>query len=215
MYCSYEARKVIETLDEYGMTLPDDDYISLEQDIGRFWNTHIQKIVNDVTKPKTVERFEVMGWAYYKKPVISLLTPRGGAHRTEPVDFGTDEWTSQVYRLVSSSLLLADFNMKELAILCGELPKMVTDVQALSAAISACKRQGSRSIYYLHGVIRREYQTTQGRIQEIQRQSAEPERQGWDIPEGFEKMDVIERRSLAQDWQDQLNNIAIQRALDS
>jgi hypothetical protein len=215
-YCSSETRKVLDVLDEYGLTVDRDDMLRVEQAVGRFWNTHIQKVIRDIMKNAKVERIEALGvWEYFEKPIISMLTPRGAAARTDPIEFEIDEHVEKVYNLVTSSLLLADFNMKELALLVGEIPSMAPDVITLANAITACKRQGVRSVYYLHGVVQREHQTTQGRIKEIQKQTAEAADQGWRIPDSYDKMDITERRSLADDWKDRLNSIQIAKALNA
>jgi hypothetical protein len=211
-YCSLETRKVIETIEEYGVEVPGEHYLRVEQAVGRFWNTHIQKVIKQVVTPSNVDRVD---WPWLEKPIISMLTPRGGAQRTETVDIVITEHVEQVYNLVTTSLVLADFNMTELGLLTGEVATMAPDVLTLSNAIAACKKQNNRSIYYLHGVLRRDYQTRQGRIAEIQQQTTESEDRGWRIPDNYEKMDVVERMELANDWKDRLNSIQISQSLNN
>jgi hypothetical protein len=215
-YCSSETRKVLDVLDEYGLTVDRDDMLRVEQAVGRFWNTHVQKVIRDVMKHAKMERIEEVGvWEYFQKPVLSMLTPRGAAARTDSIDFELTYHNRNVYNLVTSSLLLADFNMSELKLLTVDIPPMVSEMADLTRAIEACKRQSVRSIYYLHGVIQREYQTRQGRIKEIQKQTAEAADQGWKIPDSYDRMDITERRSLADDWKDRLNSIQIAKALNA
>jgi hypothetical protein len=216
MYCSFEARKVIDCIEDYGITVSIEDYIKIESWVGRFWNTHIQKVIKDImARGVAIDNVENTGVAtYFEKPILSILTPRGGAHRSIPVDFTITDHVTRVYDIVCTSLCLTDFNMDELRLLVCDVAPMIAETIQLSNAIEACKRTQARSVFYLHGVVRREYQTAQGRIREIQAQAAVHETQGWTVPEDFDKMDVIERKELDIDWRDKLNSITITRALN-
>lgn len=217
-YCSYEARKIINALDNYGIEIPRDQYYNIEIEIGTYWNTHIITVIEQVlsggnTEAK-LEKIGTMGWAYFVRPVRSMLTPRAVAHRTDPIHLSDDAWQVKVYDVVTTSLLLADFNLKELQLLAQEIPTLAKDAETLSKGIEAAKRQGIRNINYLAGILRREYQTAQGRIKEIQEQTAQYGK-GWEAPHGFEQMDIVERMELQSEWQDRLNSIRITQALNN
>lgn len=215
-YCSYEARKVIECVGEYGLEIPEDEYFALEVCVGRFWNTHMQQVIRQIMTggdpKKKLVRAQLAGWSYFEKPIISMLTPRGQAMRNDAIDIPTDvEWISKLYNMVTSGFLLADFNMNELKVLTIDLPTLVVDVEECSRAMAACRTANVRNVNYLAGVARREYQTRQGRIREIQETDTPA---GWEPPPDFEKVDIVERRELAALWQDQLREIEIQKALN-
>ncbi len=214
-YCSFEARKVIDTIEQYGITVDGNEYFRIEAMVGTFWNTHVIKVIGQIMKggnpDKKIAKAESIGFSYFEKPLISMLTPRGGASRATPIEVKGD-WTEQVYNLVTANLLLADFNMTELALLVEGIPRMMTEVADLSRAMAACRERNIRSIYYLHGVVQKEYATAQGRIREIQEK---PEDLGWQPDADFEKMDPVERIELLGDWRSKLEDIEITKALNS
>lgn len=213
-YCSFEARKVLDAIEQYGITIDPGEYFDVEAAVGAFWNTHIVKIIEQVMKggdaTAKIKKAEVLGWKYFEKPIISMLTPRGGASRNQPIVVQGD-WNRQVYNLVTGSLLLADFNMTELGLLVEAIPNQTTEIEELARAMQVCRDRNSRTIYYLHGIIQREYQTRQGRIKEIQERTHEVK--GFEVDPHFEKLDTIERMELAQDWREQLENIKLSQAL--
>lgn len=209
-YCSFETRKVIDAVEQYGITVDASDYAAIERIIGTFWNTHVVKIIHQVMTggdpAKKIQKAEMLGWRYFEKPILSMLSARGGAMRNEGISFVEDSWNEQVYNLVTANLLLADFNMTELALLVVQIPAMVSTAHNLSLAMQAARDRNVRTIYYLHGIIQREYQTAQGRIKEIQEQ---PESRGWEPPVNFEKLEPIERMELDQQWLDLQQKIAL------
>ena len=222
-YCSYDARQVVDHLKKHGYEVAEQDYIEIEQAVGKFWPNHIMGVIDGVLKPTSkqtteqkIDRAKTLGWAYFHKPVFSMLTPRGGAHRTESIDFATDEWTKTVYNIVTTGFVVADFTVKELALLVVEIPALLSTGESheLSYAITAAKR-GSRNIFYLNGVIRRETQTKKGKAIERQEQIETDAEKGWSAPEDFELMDVTERLTLASDWQKKQNDILISKGLNS
>ncbi len=214
-YCSYETRKVIESLNLYGVDAREEEYFDIEIEVGLFWNTHIQQVIEKVMcsagdVEKKFAKITEDGWAYFKKPVRSMLTPRGAAHRTEIVSIW--ETARPFYNAITGGFLRADFNMKELALLCVEMPPMIADSLALSNAIKASGE--NRSLYYLHGIVRREHQSRQGRIREIQNKTDQHADAGWSPDPNFDKIDIIDRLELAADWQDKLNDLQINQALN-
>jgi hypothetical protein len=218
--CSYDARKVFERLSDYGIELPRQDDFNVEMAVGEFFPNHVIGVIDDILKRgtpgnahKKMAKIAEMGWAYFNKPVWAMLSARTGALRTNSISIEHNEKNTRIYGVVTASLLLADFNMDELRILCIDLPAIIGDDAALSNAIEAAKRQSARSIYYLQGILRREYQTTQGRIKEIQSQAQQHDK-GWAPPTGFEEMDIVDRRELHSDWLDKLNSIKVAKALN-
>lgn len=217
-YCSFETRKVLDCLEEYGIALPERHYYFVEIAVGRYWNTHVQQVCRQFLEggnvEKKLEKIEQQGWLYFKDPLEKILLPRGAAHRGEQITWddpgGLAAWA---YDLVTSSLLLCDFNMQELRVLMVDIPPMCGEPTHVFNAIEAAKRQNIRTIAYLHGILRREYQTRQGKLREIQSESAKHDT-GW-TPGEFEQMDVIERKEILADWKDRLNNIKINKALNA
>lgn len=209
-YCSYETRKILDRLDDFGVTAEPFD---IEIDIGTFWSTHVLQVVNQVMSggdaAKKIEKIERDGWAYFRQPVRSMLTPRGAAHRSDGVVIHLD--TRPTYNAISNGFARTDFNMTELSHIV-EIHGMVRDTLDLSNHFRASG--DNRSIYYLHGIVRREYQSRQGKIREIQARTDEGADRGWSVSPNYDKPDVVDRAELAQDWQDRLNNIKINAALN-
>jgi hypothetical protein len=215
-YCSYEARKVHEYLDNYGIELHADDWFDVELACDVFYVSHVVQVLEQVLRggntAKKLEKIAALGWAYFDKPIKSILGDRDAAHRKMSVTNGIDlQWDRAVYGMVTRGFALADFSPRELSLII-EIASMITEPLQFTNAKQACRE--SRSIFYLHGVVRREYQTAQGRIREIQQRHDESAA-GWSPPEDHEQMDVIDRRILEQEWRDRLNSIAISKALDN
>lgn len=213
-YCSYECRKVLEKLSEYGIEIAADEWFDIEIAVDAFWTTHVIGVIEQVLTggdpAKKLAKIELMGWAYFHKPIASLLGSRSGALRPESVFNGTVfDWTRTVYNMVTGSFCRADFNMKEMALI-NAMTEMVKDPHQFSRAKEACR--DNRSIYYLHGVLRREYDSARGKIREIQETTDTSS--GWTPPEGYEQMDVIERKTLEREWADRLNSLRISQALN-
>lgn len=212
-YCSYETRTVIEAIEAYGVTVNNDDYFEIEIDVGCFWQTHIVKIIEQVMNGGNVEaklaKVEVMGWDYFRKPIRSMLTHRGAAHRTELISILSVY--AGFYNAITRGFLRADFNMKELAIICVDMPPMIRDLQDLSLAMRASGE--NRSPYYLGGILKREHQTRRGKAREIQHNNTQGEDRGWQPPPDPD-LDIVDRMELALDWQDRLNNAKIAQGLN-
>lgn len=221
-YASQEARKVIETIEQYGIKVAESDYFDIEVAIAQFWNTQIRKIIEAVMVPSSktpaevkIQRATDEGWAYFRQPIFSLLGPRVAAHRTD--DFSIDskqQWVRDVYNLITANYLVADFNMRELAILTLELPALITDAQALSQYTDAARRGGSRNIYYLHGIAKREHEARQGKLREIQEQREHSE-QGWAPDPTIEEVDYVERRQLEERWRKKQQDVLISTSLNN
>lgn len=220
-YCSSETRKVIECIEEYGIKLSEDEYFDVESVTSRFWNTHIQKTIVMTMTPSSkmsaedkIERAQSLGWAYFEKPIVSMLATRGAAQRADDFFIPTDDdWTRKVYNIICTSYVVADFNMRELALLTLDLPPLVSDVSALSQYIDAARRGGSRNVYYLNGIAKREHETTQGKIRELQEARAQGS-EGWMPDESIDEIDVVERMELERRWKQRLVDISISSALN-
>jgi hypothetical protein len=214
-YCSYEARKVVDAIGEYGPEIPDTHYISIEHHVGKWWTGHIIDVIKAIMArgdaDKKLEKIEQQGYDYFVKPVVSILSPRSVALRPDQVVLERG-WPISVYHMVTSGFARADFGIKELGLI-AEIATFISEPLQFTNAKNACGE--NRSIYYLHGVCRREYQTAQGRIREIQQTHATNEARGWRPPENHEHLDVIERHLAVQDWQERLNNIMIREGLDA
>lgn len=221
-YCSLEARKVVDAIEEFGLKVKDEDFFDIEVAIAKFWNTHIQKIVvatmspsSKTTAEEKIAKASEGGWAYFAKPVWSMLMSRGAAHRNDDFDIPkTDEWTRKLYNLICTGYVVADFNMRELALLTLDLPPLVSDASTLSQYIDAARRGGSRNIYYLHGIAKREHETQQGKLKELQ-EAREQGEQGWEPDTNIEEIDVVERKLLEARWKQKLIDIQISSALNN
>lgn len=221
-YCSRDARKVIELLEGYTLVVKDSEFYDVEAVVAKFWVTQVDSTIKTVLRATTktttaekVERAREAGWPYFAKAIWSMLTPRPAAFRIDEFDIPLeDEWARKLYNLVSTSVVLADYNMKELAILTLDLPLLISDAQALARYADAARRGGSRNIYYLHGIAKREYETQQGKIKELQEQR-ESGATGWTPDESIEEIDIVERKMLEKRWKDRLNDISISSALNN
>lgn len=214
-YCSTDARKIIETISEYGVDIPIGHYFLVEQAIGKFWHNHIKqvidKIMQDGDPSAKIDKLKAAGFTYFKRPIESILTPRTAAYRSPSVTV-LDE-SRLVYDIITTHLCLMDFNIDELRLATSEIPLMVQDdVLFLSRSIDACKRASARSVFYLHGVVRREYQTIKGRIREAREEQSTST---VEIPATFDKLDVVERREIQHDWAERVNSIKISKSLNN
>jgi hypothetical protein len=218
-YCSTEARKIIDVIGEYGLELPNKEYFKVEMAAGTWWPNHIEQVIRQVMKSgdptARLNAATAGGFGYYMKPIESMLTSRQGAFRNTRIFIEDIRETRAVYDAVTESLCLVDFNLDELRLLTSEIPLMIgNDILFLSRSIDACKRASARSVFYLHGVIRREYQTNRGKSKETQEQAAESAESAWSPPEEFDTLDVVDRRILKNDWEDRINSIKIRRNLN-
>lgn len=218
MYCSFETRKVIECIEAYGLTVAESDYFSIEVAVGKFWNTHIQGVIEQVMRPTSsltaedkIERATERGWAYFDKPVWSMLTPRGQAHRNDVIDFEEEEHTVRIYNLIAKSFVLTDFNMRELGMLVLDIPSIVPDIATLSQHMAAAKRT-SRTIYYLHGVAKRHHGQQLGLLKELRQNALDHEVPVFVPPE---PLDFVEARVLADRWKQKQSDIDIQNGLNA
>lgn len=222
-YCSHDARKVVSSLAILGYVCNEDDYFDVEQAIGKFWPTHITGVIEDVLKPTSkqtkeqkLERAQTAGWAYFLKPITSMLTTRGNAHRTDDVDFEATEWKRTVYNIVTTGYVVADFTVKELKLLVQDISDALSSEESapLSYAIAASKKV-SRNIFYLNGVVKRDADTKKGKAIELQEQVVEDSDKGWVVPKDFEILDIVERRELLAQWKEKQIDILISKGLNS
>lgn len=222
-YCSFETRKIVDCIEEYGVKVKESDYYDIEVTVARFWNTHITKVITSVMSPSSktsaeekIEKATELGWAYFSKPIWTMLSGRGSAIRTDDFEIDkNDEWARKVYDIICASFVLADFNMRELAFATLDLPKLISDAQTLSRYIDAAKRGGSRNVYYLHGIAKREHETLKGKLKEIQEARESLDAQGWVPDETIEEIDIVDRKLLEQRWKQRLADIQISNALNN
>lgn len=205
-YCSYETRIVIDQLSQYGITLAESEYIRVEKVIGLFYQSHVTGVISKVLKPTAIERAQESGWSWFEKPIVSILTPRVVAHRPNKVEFEITEHVERCYNMVVAHSV-CDFNMAELALAVIDIPKLSPDSAFLSYCIAAARKMNNRSVYYLHGIIKREASTRAGKIAELRKQSEESSDLGW-LPD-TEPLDIVESRILKNRWKDKLSDIDI------
>lgn len=201
-YCSSDARKVIEHLraktDSRYNPLPYDVELAVYQ----FYPNHINGVIDKIITPSTIEKaMKADVWKYVSKPIYSMLKARSAAHREsyEPIEFGPRH--QGIVRTIQGDLCLADYNMTEQKLLLKDIPEMAEAMGLdIEWSIKACRAQGKRSIYYLHGVIKREFQTREGRLHEIQQAAQADSARAWTPPEDFEPLDLGERLEFQVDW---------------
>lgn len=195
---SADARKVVQTLEKYGVEA---DAFDVELVVNDFYPNHITGVIDATMKRangKSLLKAQEQGWDYFRKPVYSLLNARPAAKRTDSIGVNDGD-TRRIYRLVTTGYCVADFNSAEAKLLLG-----LRDFGATVAGIQAAKRMGQRSIYYLNGIIQRETATAAGKLREIQASNAEAEARAWEPPEGYEKLDARELASVELDWRDKI-----------
>lgn len=216
VYCSTDARKVIEhvrakTGNRFGL-LPYDVELAVHQ----FYPNHIIGVIDKVLKTdeESLQRAMKGGWNYLLKPINSMLGPRSAAHREsyEPLQLGPRH--QGIVRTIQGDLCLADYNMTEQKLLLKDIPEMAEAMGLdIEWSIKACRNQGKRSIYYLHGVIKREFQTREGRLHEIQQAAQADGARAWTPPEDFEPLDLGERLEFQLDWQSRKEDINFNKKL--
>lgn len=211
MYVSYDARKVMDALKEKGVTIT--DRLNLELQVGLYWPNHIIGVCEKLLKTDAaVAKANAGGWfGYFNTPVINLLSKRIPAHRTNQITAAN--CSDAVYKSVTGGLLVADFTMDELKLLLVDIPAMVqNDRLALTSAISACKDRGSRSVFYLHGVLKRGHATKAGmRKQRDEDMSAV---KPWEPAADFEPLDVVDIALARAAQPDIMNDAKIAAALN-
>jgi hypothetical protein len=207
----------VNLIGDYGVTVDPDSYIHIEQTVGKFLFNHIASTIASVMKPSAktdaaakIEKLDQFGWRYLHKPVWSMLTPRIVAHRTEPVDFAIDEHVTTCYTAVCNGFLLADFGLKELALLVSEIPRLAPDKTTLLMQITAAKKF-SRNIFYLHGVARRSFET---RVNILKETISKLQHHTTDVATSSEPLDYVEARVLANRWKDMEHDLDIRGALN-
>lgn len=214
-YCSTDARKVYEHL----VAKTNNRYYALPYDIElavyQFYPNHINGVIDKIITPDTLEKaMKADVWKYVLKPINSMLKARSAAHREsyEPLVLGPRH--QSIVRTIQGDLCLSDYNMTEQKLLLKDIPEMV-EAMGLDVewSIKACRNQGKRSIYYLHGVIKREFQTREGRLHEIQQAAQADSARAWTPPEDFEPLDLGERLEFQIDWQSRRDDINFNKRL--
>jgi hypothetical protein len=197
---SADARKVVQTLEKYGVEV--EDTFDVELAVNDFYPNHITGVIDSIMKKangKSLMRAQDQGWDYFRKPVYSLLTSRPAAKRPDSVGVNDDGDTRRIYALIASGYCLADFNQTEARLVFG-----LTNYERVLSGIGAAKRQGQRSIYYLNGIVQREAATAAGKLREAQAQNSEAEAKAWSPPQDYEKLDAGELAIVELDWRDKL-----------
>lgn len=165
IYCSKEARKVLDFLDQYGIDVPlgEKQRFDLEVCCSLFYPNHIIGVVQKVLKGGNalakLNRAQSDGWKYFAAPVRSMLKGRHSAHhqnQPDPDDIENRAWAAKVYSIVITTLVYHDINRSEANSLIWEVPPLVGNRNALLEAIQVCRSQDARSIPYLRGVLIRE-----------------------------------------------------------
>lgn len=217
MHCSTDARRVINCVAEYGVVIDPDSYIYVEATVGKFYPNHVEGVIQSVMKPSAktdaaakIAKLEEFGWRYLHKPCWSMLTPRIVAHRVEPVDFEINEHVAMCYSTVSNGLLLADFSLKEMALLVIDMPALVTDKPMLLMHVASAKKF-SRNVFYLHGIARRAAETRANLLKETVSKLQE---HATEVAPVTEPLDYVDARVLADRWKRLEHDLDIRGALN-
>jgi hypothetical protein len=210
---STEARKVDTRLNDLGIETAEP--FDIELDVNSFYPNHIIGVIDGVVKRASGASYTKavdQGYAYFSKPVRSQLTKRSGALRGDSLSIDDPEGVRRIFRLLSCSYCVADFNRAEFALIVG-LATTSTDV--IISAMQAAKRQGNRSIYYLNGIVAREVATAAGKLRESQAVNAEATARAWEPPTDYERMDASDIARARLDWARHQDDLAFQAHLDT
>lgn len=204
MYVSNDARRVLASLQSFGIEVPESQLIWLELVCSYFFPNHIVKTVEKV-KPKSktsILKAIEEGWDYFDKPCYNLLTKRDGARRPNTPSIVHDGPTPSQqlwWERCQRSLLVRDMDRGEADCILWELPELDPDSERFREAVRVCKERDTRSPRYLVGILNRANQEKAGKARERDRKRA-VEPQPWEPPEGYQPIPAAERARLEVEW---------------
>lgn len=201
-YCSKDVRQIVDKLQTYVAGVWEDSYYDIELSALAFHTNHIVGVIGQTVMknptPEKLFKVEVQRWNYFVPPIVSILGTRTTSHRADDPQHESTEWGRQVYNIVTSNLVLADFGRDDALTLFTRIPGLARDIGELSYAIRACHDRSVRSIPYLRGVLERRQAESEGK----KREALSMDVAGWKPPEGYEQLDRLEQKVVEAHWLD-------------
>ncbi len=213
LFISKDARRVTAELEGFGVHLTEDDLINVDYVTAAFHVNHIIKTIRSVmTGPgnKIVRLLKAQdeGWDYFLKPIWSMLPVRQSACRVWPF-VKPPVVNESLYKRVSKSLLVGDMNREEANILMFNLPALNPTSEQVSDAIKICKQNDTRTVYYLRGILEREYNKARAKVQETEHELAS-NNQPWSPPLDYTPIPPEQLELFRKQWDQMISDPKIE-----
>lgn len=211
IHMSKEARKVTSYLATVGVEieLGNDGIFDVEVSCSQFFPNHIVGVIQTCFKgkglPEKLEKAQEKRWAYFKKPVSSILGGRTAAWQDNPPiieESWNETWARRVYGIVVTTFLVHDINRAEANSILFDIPPLTGDRDALIAAIHSAKDRRVRSVPYLKAILERE----------AGRRQAEREEQESSRVKPWEPGDIVIATDALDGWEEAQRRIDVHKA---